>query len=130
MTDPTPIHKEKEPLNLSAKAEGPPQVRVTEGMRAQARARGPRSQVRLVQDHAFTPYEPPPGVLPPGRKPMAMDDAFGNIASWGTTGWANSVFSEGLAFLGYPYLAELAQRPEYRTASALIAEDMTREWIK
>jgi phage-related protein (TIGR01555 family) len=64
-------------------------------------------------------------VLPKGDK-MAMDK---NIVAW--NGWAGSFqFSEGLEFLGYPYLAELAQRPEYRRAVEVIATEMTRKWIK
>jgi phage-related protein (TIGR01555 family) len=38
--------------------------------------------------------------------------------------------SEGQSFLGYPYLAELTQRPEYRRISEIIAKEMTRKWIK
>jgi hypothetical protein len=37
--------------------------------------------------------------------------------------------AEGLLFLGYPYLSELAQRPEYRVISETIADDATRKWI-
>ena len=52
----------------------------------------------------------------------------------GALGWAgcfaNQVFAEGLEFLGYPYLAELAQRPEYRVITDTIATEMTRKWIK
>ena len=33
-------------------------------------------------------------------------------------------------FPGYPYLAELAQRPEYRNITETVAEEMTRKWIK
>lgn len=45
--------------------------------------------------------------------------------------WAmNGAFSEGLGFLGYPYLAELTQRPEYRRVSEIFAAETTRKWIK
>lgn len=37
---------------------------------------------------------------------------------------------EGIGFLGYAYLAELSQRPEYRRISEIPAEEMTRKWIK
>ncbi|MND62776.1 hypothetical protein D3C80_540690 [compost metagenome] len=33
-------------------------------------------------------------------------------------------------FPGYPYLAQLAQLPEYRRMVSVIAEEMTRKWIK
>ncbi|WP_446914831.1 anti-CBASS protein Acb1 family protein, partial [Klebsiella pneumoniae] len=34
------------------------------------------------------------------------------------------------SFPGYPYLATLAQKPEYRKMVGTIAEEMTRKWIK
>ena len=49
--------------------------------------------------------------------------------AWGA--WATAgLWGEGLAFPGYPYLAELAQRPEYRNIVETLAEEMTRKWIK
>jgi uncharacterized protein len=74
---------------------------------------------------------PPPGVLPDGVEPpsMAQDSAFGGALGWAGS-FANQVFAEGLEFLGYPYLAELAQRPEYRVITDTIATEMTRKWIK
>lgn len=39
------------------------------------------------------------------------------------------MFEEGQAFLGYPLLAALAQRAEYRRISETIARNMTRKWI-
>lgn len=85
---------------------------------------------------------PPPGVRPqndPPPKGMAFDDAskFGGSAPgiggvggvWGA--WAGgNLWGEGLWFPGYPYLAELAQRPEYRHISETFAEEMTRKWVK
>ena len=69
------------------------------------------------------------------RKQMAMDD---NIASsnqfavqaWMAGGMYGNVASEGLLFLGYPLLSELAQRPEYRLLAEIPAEEMTRKWTK
>jgi hypothetical protein len=74
---------------------------------------------------------PPPGVLPKKAKKLAMDQA----VSWADGQWAalgplfNSVASQGLQFLGYPFLSELAQRTEYRVISETIADDATRKWI-
>ncbi len=74
---------------------------------------------------------PPPGVVPKGAKRMAMDQG----VNWAATQWDalgplfGSVASEGLQFLGYPYLSELAQRTEYRQISETIADDATRKWI-
>lgn len=60
---------------------------------------------------------------------MAMDESM----SWASQQWAGDVLNgtaaEGLLFLGYPYLSELAQRPEYRVISETIADDATRQWI-
>jgi phage-related protein (TIGR01555 family) len=77
---------------------------------------------------------PPPGVRPaadPVPKGMAMDDAQGSAigGQWGA--WATGgLWGEGLFFPGYPYLAELAQRPEYRNIVETTAEEMTRKWIE
>lgn len=76
----------------------------------------------------FSFPKPPPSVVVP--KGMAMD-AQPNLvdtAAWagGYYGWA---FTEGLEFLGYPYLSQLAQRPEYRRIVEVMATEMTRKWI-
>lgn len=42
----------------------------------------------------------------------------------------SSPWSEGLGFLGYAYLAELTQRPEYRRISEIWASECTRKWIR
>lgn len=81
-----------------------------------------------------TPYDayvlpdPLPGVVPEDRQDalMAMDDALTDAYAFASS-WA---VHEGLAFMGYPYLAELAQRPEYRRGVEIIANEMTRKWIK
>lgn len=67
----------------------------------------------------------PPGI--PSDAKLAMD----GVAE--TQAWANgplsSFWTEGITFLGYAYLSELAQRPEYRVISETIATEMTRKWI-
>jgi phage-related protein (TIGR01555 family) len=67
--------------------------------------------------------KPAPGVLPSGG--MAMDDAFSPAFAYGN----EAICHEGLSFLGYPYLAELSQRPEYRHITETIAKEMTRKWV-
>jgi phage-related protein (TIGR01555 family) len=52
---------------------------------------------------------------------MAFDYA-SDYAQWGGG-------TEGIRFPGYPYLAELTQRPEYRRGAETIAREMTRKWI-
>ena len=81
--------------------------------------------------HPFQPARPTPGVVPEGEAVLAMDEA-GPVNS--STGWAggfyNYAFNEGVTFLGYSYLSELAQRPEYRRMVDTIAKEATREWIE
>lgn len=54
---------------------------------------------------------------------MAFDDA---PASWG--GMGATAIGPGLAFLGFPYLAELNQITEYRTPAELLSDEMCRRW--
>ncbi len=63
---------------------------------------------------------------------MALDRASGDgmgLASLYQYAGAG-MFSEGIGFLGYTYLAELTQRPEYRRASEIYARHATRKGIK
>jgi uncharacterized protein len=57
---------------------------------------------------------------------MALDNAM--PAAWGFTGTGN--LGPGLAFLGFPYLAELVQISEYRIPSESLSTEMTRRWMK
>lgn len=76
----------------------------------------------------FLPARHPKGVVPDG---MAMDDAFSTSVGWSPAGYdGTGLMGEGLYFFGYPYLSELAQRPEYRRISETIAQEMTRKWIR
>jgi hypothetical protein len=74
----------------------------------------------------FAPAKPMRGVVPDGVIPMAMDDLNNPMSLYG--GYQG--ITEGMAWLGYPYLAELAQRTEYRRMSETIAKEMTRRWFK
>lgn len=80
--------------------------------------------------NAYKLTDPAPGVLPAG---MAADSASGYGPDVGINGlynWAiDGTIGEGLGFLGYPYLAELAQRSEYRRSIEILAKEMTRKWI-
>jgi hypothetical protein len=70
----------------------------------------------------------PPGVAPEGAADMAMDYGGQTFSSWA---WSNNIqgIGCGLFFPGYPYLAELAQRSEYRAPTETISKEMTRKWI-
>ena len=124
-----------------AKATPKPEMTVAEQTRAFARAfermttgKG-RRKPKIEAAELFRPYEPPPGVLPAGmraadvRNIMAMDESGAPGVGFG--GWAGAgVFGEGLVFLGYPILSEMAQRSEYRRAVEVIAGERTRKWIE
>lgn len=86
-----------------------------------------RSKPGQAEAHPFTVPSHPPGVVPAG---MAMDENITEFSNWAAAAITGGAFSEGLTFLGYAYLAELAQRPEYRKISEVIAREMTRKWIK
>jgi phage-related protein (TIGR01555 family) len=95
-----------------------------------ARAGPSRNASQSVQTFQF-PAHPPRLMRAVKAAKMAMDDNSGFNSDFS---WASSVigqsFHEGLQFLGYPYLAQLAQRPEYRIPVETIAGEMCRKWIK
>ncbi|MGO4738633.1 DUF1073 domain-containing protein [Bosea sp. 2KB_26] len=98
-------------------------LRVSAEAVAQSRVAPPAEPVAV---DVFKPAAPPPGVLPSGG--IAMDEMPG--VSWAALASQTGVYSEGVAWLGFPHLAELAQRPEYRKISETIATEMTRCWIR
>ncbi|HEY6032573.1 MAG TPA: DUF1073 domain-containing protein [Gaiellaceae bacterium] len=96
-------------------------------MKAKTRRR-PADDSKLYS--LLKPALPAPGVLPAGKK-VAMDSAIGtDVANWGGGWFVNGGFLDGQTFLGYPILAELAQRPEYRKASERLSTEATRNWIR
>lgn len=101
-------------------------IKITANVLAHAR----RSAKRKAKVHPFTIAQHPPGVVPEGRPAMAQDEALGAANAWAANSLYAGAFQEGLTFLGYAYLSELAQRPEYRVISETIATEMTRKWIK
>lgn len=110
--------------NVGAAASVPDDVTISSAALAELQMTG------RTFDHPFKATEPMPGVLPVGKRALAFDDAppFAMGAAWS---WAlTSAFHEGIAFLGYPYLAQLSQRSEYRRMSEIWAEHATRKWIK
>lgn len=79
----------------------------------------------------FQATRPFPGVVPDDQEVMGMDSATVSSAyQWAMASGYGYYATEGLTFLGYPYLAELTQRPEYRKPAEIIAKEMTRRWIK
>lgn len=97
------------------------------GLRVSSRA-APAFAAMDMHAHPYRLPRYPPGVIPEG---MAMDDvnaSIQNVFDFGSS--FHGMFAEGLGFQGYPYLAELSQRAEYRRAVEVIAEEMTRRWIR
>lgn len=77
-------------------------------------------------------YEPMPGVVPKDVRSavLAMDSTpYDYLNESFPSGMGIGSLSYG-GFPGYPYLSQLAQLPEYRKMVSIIAEEMTRKWIK
>lgn len=77
-------------------------------------------------------YPPGVGRINSGTGSVAMDAAPNNLSGiweWAANAGEHGMFAEGIGFLGYPYLAELSQRSEYKQPCEIIAEEMTRKWI-
>ena len=109
------------------KPEPPKRAQITDTVILRARQR-PGKPTPLI--HPFVAANHPPSVFPEGNGTLAMDSAITTSLNWAAQQVALGAFEEGLQFLGYPYLAELAQRPEYRRISETIAAEMTRKWIR
>lgn len=81
------------------------------------------------------PYRPAPGVVPESQR-MAFDSALDGVAASlgayaaGNAGALQSWLADGLGFMGYPYLAQMAMRAEFRKPCDVIAREATREWIR
>lgn len=83
----------------------------------------PRLDARVLGSEKRNPYYQ-------NSSGMAMDDAggfpFSNFLNLNTVAGLSAF---GLYFPGYPYLAELAQRSEFRQPVETTAKEMTRKWI-
>lgn len=101
----------------------------------------------------FTIPTPPPGVLPASVKSddkslMAQDQNIRAVLDWAQTqgqmaldqninvlpGAAAAAMSDGfwggLTFMGFALLSQLAQRPEYRRISEVLATACTDKWVE
>jgi len=81
---------------------------------------------------SFQPYQPPSGVR---GADIAMDDAMSlpaGFGAWvgGNIGIIEGYIADGLSFQGYPYLAQMMQRAEFRKPVDVLAKECTREWIR
>lgn len=93
---------------------------------------------RSKQVKVFSTPMHPPGVGPKpqnAKGAMAFDSAIQGSQQWANQSYSaqaalSSIWQEGVSFLGYAFLSELAQRPEYRVIAETIAGEMTRKWIR
>ncbi|UIA88351.1 DUF1073 domain-containing protein [Erwinia tracheiphila] len=74
----------------------------------------------------FRRYEPLPGVIPEGKKEvaMAMDATPYDVLN------GMSIGNEYSGFRGYPILAAMSQQVEYANMHTIMADEMTRNWIE
>lgn len=117
------------PAQTATPKEEPRRKRINDTALANAGAtRAPLTPFGAPLPKAQTAYklpEVPKGVIPKDAK-MAADSAPSDLFGWAV----NDALSEGLFFPGYPYLSELTQRAEYRRPAEMLAQNMTRKWIK
>lgn len=79
---------------------------------------------RLV---SFAAPEMLPGVVPNGKQAgMAMDSNIGNFPA----AYLPAIYGSTVGFPGFPYLATLATRAEYRQMASALSTELTREWIE
>ena len=95
-----------------------------------ARMRRPRTASSQPQENPFKLPKLMPGIVPDDTEQLAMDN---DIEGGYNAAWAgvqqHGMWAEGIGFMGYPYLAMLSQRSEYRQPVEVLAEEMTRKWI-
>lgn len=110
----------------------PPWVKISDTL-IMATAVKPSDQRRVREAmHGTTAFTLPaiaPHVLPRGQKGMANDAQVIEINAWAANQVYNGAYYNGVAFMGYTALAELAQISEYRRISEVTATEMTRKWI-
>lgn len=114
----------KLPTAAKPKAAKPP-MKIRSSRHAAARRAMKRDPKVMTFMEMFPPAPPPPGV--PENATMAMDDALPGIFAFA------QVFdfsTEGIQWPGFPYLAELTQRAEYRLIIETRAKEMTRKGIE
>ena len=80
------------------------------------------------------PCKPAPGVVPASEQ-LAFDSALDSVAGQlgafasANAGALQSWLADGLGFMGYPYLSQMAMRAEFRKPFEVIASEATRELI-
>lgn len=95
----------------------------------------PRQNTEYFENKSdiFMPYQAPEGVSGIDHDAATVNDSvfteqFRNFNV--TNAPVSTLFEEGIGFPGYPYLAQLSLRGEYRLMIETRAEEATREWIQ
>ena len=97
----------------------PPKMRISPVALSMAKAK------KLKYIHPIKKYLPPAGVIPEDIRSavLAMD-----ATPYGSPDFAGMTTGQS-GFPGYPYLAQLTQRPEFRKMVDVFSKEMTRKWI-
>lgn len=118
---PAPARTANDDERVTADEEPTGGIRISQSVMLAARF---GARLTATPSQTFSVCDPAPGVLPSG---IAVDSVcgpdVGALTSWAMQGQ----FHEGLAFPGFPYLAELAQRTEYRHIASIWAEHALRK---
>lgn len=97
-----------------------------------------QARKELFGDTAFALPVIAPGVLPKGvdgkrhvggKSVLAQDSQVLEISAWGAQQAYAGAFYNGVQFMGYTALSELAQISEYRRIVEITASELTRKWI-
>ena len=111
--------RNRKPVAIAAQPVGAAPVKINRALHERLNAMGQDSQEPIT----LGPPKMRPGVIPEADK-LAMDGRMSSVYEYASDGF------HGMGFLGYPLLAELAQRSEYRQMSGRLASEMTRKWVK
>lgn len=110
--------------------EGRKPIRIRAETLSQAH-QNPRRDAKAARRLEMTVAPVPPWVPKAEKVQVAMDQAFGGFGGYGEMlGAYGYGFGDCEAWPGFGYLAELAQRAEYRLIVETRAKEMTRKWIK
>ena len=98
-------------------------------MRISLEALGASAHRDAPRKNPWAIIPPAPGVLPSGTT-MAMDNLnqdLNSLYNYAQSSYGGSGYGED-HFLGYPHLAELCAKPEYRRMGAIIGAEVVRKW--
>lgn len=110
-----------------AKRNQQPEVKV--GVPLGLRMAVAKAREDVAEKPRFAPPVLPNGVVPEGQKSAVAMDYCPGVYDFMNSAWGG-FDSNFEPFPGYPYLAGLATRAEYRNFADSLSSEITREWIK